>query len=551
MEHATQELATDDGVRISVDCYREPGRDTALIICPGFFQSKDTLTFQRLARALAGLCDVICLDFRGHGRSGGLYTFSALEEADLSAAARWATKRYRRIGILGFSLGGATAINFVSRHRQITSLIAVSAPAKFDEIEFEFWTTRAIRTGLRGFETGSGCRPGNLWRTKRPAIEAIADIAPVPVLLIHGTEDPIVGLRHGEALFERAREPKRLHVVQGGGHAEHLFRSSPESFLQVVRDWLMETLIEPLGRTPAWSDGFLTIRGGLSIYYQRHGTGADRPSLVIVHGGGEHVGRYADAVRRFLDEGFIVYLFDLPGHGRSSGKRGHVRRFDDYLRCLEGIVSLALRDHPAARPVVLGHSLGGLIATCYAVKFPDKLRGLILSSPLWGLTLPVPAWKRVVAHGLARIWPSFTMQRTRTPEFALSHDPDVKARYLADPLVHRVASAGLYLYVRRLFRRLPHLVRDLRVPVLVLQAGDDRIASAQATAALFPRIASEKKTLRIYDGYYHELLNEVGRDAVFQEIVTWLRWLGTSTTGPLRIAARNRSSPASSRSMPS
>ena len=182
MEHSSHEVVTDDGVRISLDCYREPGRASALIICPGFFQSKDTLTFQRLASALAGLCDVICLDFRGHGRSSSLYSFSALEEADLSAAVRWATKRYSRIAILGFSLGAATAITFTSQHHHVKTLIAVSAPARFEEIEFEFWTPTAIRTGLRGLETGSGCRPGNLWKSKRPPIEAIRDVSPVPVL---------------------------------------------------------------------------------------------------------------------------------------------------------------------------------------------------------------------------------------------------------------------------------------------------------------------------------------------------------------------------------
>ncbi|MBI3324726.1 MAG: alpha/beta fold hydrolase [Candidatus Omnitrophica bacterium] len=525
MDYSTHQVVTDDGARISIDWYREPGRRTALVICPGFFQSKDTLTFQRLACALVGLCDIVCLDFRGHGRSSGLYTFSAREEADLSAAVRWAYTRYPTIGLLGFSLGGAAAIQFASGHHQIRSLIAVSAPARFEEIEFEFWTSEAIRTGARGLEAGAGCRPGNPWRRKRPPIEAIADLAPIPVLFIHGTNDPIVGLRHSRQLFERAHEPKRLEIIDGGGHAEDLYRACPDRFLPVVVEWLMDTLFEAPGRARAWSDGYLAVRKGLSVYYQQHATDASRPALVIVHGGGEHAGRYADTVARFVQAGLAVYLFDLPGHGRSPGVRGHIRRFDDYLDCVAAIVERASQAHPGRQPVLLGHSLGGLIATCYAAKHQDLLRGLMLSSPLWGMALRIPLWKRWLAQTLAPIWPSCTLRRPSSGRFALSHDPEIERRYNHDPLVHRVASASLYVQVLARLRRLPELLAGLRLPVLVLQAGDDRIASAATTEELFARVGSSQKMLHIYPGYFHELFNEIGKEAVFQDILAWLRGL--------------------------
>ena len=149
MECSQHQVSTTDGVRISFDLYHEAGRKVVIVICPGFFQSKETLTFQRLASTLSSGCDVLAMDFRGHGRSKGLYTFSAKEGEDLKAVLRWTRERYARIGIIGFSLGGAIAINALSSHpEQVVSLIAVSAPSIFEEIEFKWWTSEAMRTGV-------------------------------------------------------------------------------------------------------------------------------------------------------------------------------------------------------------------------------------------------------------------------------------------------------------------------------------------------------------------------------------------------------------------
>ena len=160
MTRVSSTVTTADHVTISFDCVGEGRHDTALLLCPGFFKSKETPTFQRLARALAEEHDVLAMDFRGHGRSGGHFTFSAREHEDLAVVLEFAQARYRRIGVMGFSLGAAIAINTLSRNRErVCSLIAVSAPSAFEEIEFKFWTPEAMRTGLQGLEPGAGCRP--------------------------------------------------------------------------------------------------------------------------------------------------------------------------------------------------------------------------------------------------------------------------------------------------------------------------------------------------------------------------------------------------------
>ena len=139
MERSAHQTRTKDGVRLSIDLYRKNGQDEVLIVCPGFFQSKETAAFRRLSRDLTHDQDVLCMDFRGHGRSGGLYTFSAKEGADLEAVLDWARERYSAIHLLGFSLGGAIAINTAARFPGvIRTLIAVSAPSAFEKIEYRF-----------------------------------------------------------------------------------------------------------------------------------------------------------------------------------------------------------------------------------------------------------------------------------------------------------------------------------------------------------------------------------------------------------------------------
>jgi pimeloyl-ACP methyl ester carboxylesterase len=241
-------LVEPSGIRISVDVYGRGRGGRAAIICPGFFQSKDTATFRRMCVALASSSpselDIVAMDFRGHGRSSGFFTFSAREGADLEAVVEWARREYDQLGVIGFSLGGAVAINTLARHPTAArSLVAVSAPSSFGEIEFKFSTAEAIRTGWRGLERGAGCRPGYPLLPKVAPVESVLKCG-MPKLFVHGTNDPIVGAQHSYRLFAAAPEPRRLEIFEGGGHAEDLFRQEPERFIRLVGSWLEDTLPE-------------------------------------------------------------------------------------------------------------------------------------------------------------------------------------------------------------------------------------------------------------------------------------------------------------------
>lgn len=243
MERTTHQLQAEDGIRISIDCYHDGANSDVVILCPGFFKSKETPTFQRMACSLAVGRDVICIDFRGHGRSGGRFTFSASENADLLAVLAFARQQYKRIGIVGFSLGGSIAINTLSRDRaQVHSLVTVGTPCLFEDIEFNIWAPGMFRRAIASIERGAGCRPGNLFLKKECPLDQIEKLAGLPVLIMHGENDNIVGVEHGRRLFERASNPKRLEIIPGGGHADVLFREETQLFCNLVEGWLTETL---------------------------------------------------------------------------------------------------------------------------------------------------------------------------------------------------------------------------------------------------------------------------------------------------------------------
>ena len=268
--------------------------------------------------------------------------------------------------------------------------------------------------------------------------------------------------------------------------------------------------------------GFFEVHRGLALYYQQWTTAHTHTPLIIVHGGGDHSGRHSETAKRLVQVGYAVYAFDLPGHGQSPGKRGHIRCFEDYIAHLRVFVQQVSTWHAGQRPIVLGHSFGGLIGTHYAIQYHGTVRCLILSSPLWGINFHIPLWKRLIAYGALPIWPSLTMERPRMGENVLSHDPQVTALWTNDPLVHSRVSAYLYRELQQRLKALPLVLLQLTVPTLILQGGSDRVSSPQITAQLFPFIGAPKKKMIMYDGYAHEVLHEVDKERVFQDMIAWM-----------------------------
>ena len=282
---------------------------------------------------------------------------------------------------------------------------------------------------------------------------------------------------------------------------------------------------EAKNAVPEKREGFFPGAGGLKIYWQGFispAAGPSGPPLVLVaHGLGEHGGRYRNVIDRLLPLGHPVFLLDHRGHGRSGGKRGHINSFSEYLDDLRTFRRLALEETGRERVILLGHSLGGLIALCFALENPGLLAAVVASSPALRVNAPVPAVKAALGKVLSRLLPSLTMDNGLDPEH-LSHDPRVVREYVDDPLVHKKVSARWFTEFTARMEWARAEAPRLRLPLLLLHAGDDRLTDPAGSEQFFQRAGSARKNLIRYPGLYHAIFNEVGKEQVFQDLEKWI-----------------------------
>ncbi|NHZ83655.1 alpha/beta fold hydrolase [Massilia sp. CCM 8695] len=243
-----------------------------------------------------------------------------------------------------------------------------------------------------------------------------------------------------------------------------------------------------------------------------------RASVVIMHGLGEHGGRYRHLASFFNDCGLSVRCYDHRGHGRSQGKRGDVINGDPLLQDAEIVI-----DDFAARyrlpPFLFGHSMGGLFAARFALSAVSPLRGLILSSPALGLRLSRPQMLLLdVLHALA---PSLAVPNGLSPRW-LSHDPKVVAAYTADPLVHGKISARLMRSMLRSITYCQANAARLSVPALLLAAGDDHLVDPDGVRRFAAHVPSGLAQLHVYDDLYHEIFNETEAARPLADLRAWL-----------------------------
>jgi alpha-beta hydrolase superfamily lysophospholipase len=276
------------------------------------------------------------------------------------------------------------------------------------------------------------------------------------------------------------------------------------------------------GASSRHDEGRFVGERGIEIYYQAWTPpGNPRAVLVLVHGIGEHSGRYAHVADYLTRNSYALWASDLRGHGKSGGKRGHVDRFDDYLADISRLIRIAQEPAPASKTLLIGHSLGPLIALDYAEKHPSELAGLILSAPAFREIVKVPVWKVLIARTLSPVVPTFTTRTGLDPNL-LSHDKEVVRKYVEDPLVHGVATARWFTEYRQAQERVMRAADKLTLPCLIMQGGADGIVDPSMTTNFFKKVASHDKTLKVYEGFYHEILNEPGKESVLADMGGWL-----------------------------
>ena len=270
-------------------------------------------------------------------------------------------------------------------------------------------------------------------------------------------------------------------------------------------------------------EGFAFAADGLRLHWRSCAPSQPRALLVLVHGLGEHSGRYSHVLAFLTGHGFACHVFDLRGHGRSDGMGGHVDSFGDYLEDLRTVHDQAAREHAGLPVFLVGHSMGGLVALRYAQARPDGLRGLVLSSPLLGIARGSRPSRPVAALGrlLSRLLPTFRLTSTVNPA-RLSRDPAVGAAYAADPLVGRRVSARWFTASLQAMHEAHANAAKLAVPTLMMAAGDDFLADTEATRRFAKNAPAAKVQLQVWDGLYHELLNAPEREAVLDRIRGWI-----------------------------
>lgn len=270
------------------------------------------------------------------------------------------------------------------------------------------------------------------------------------------------------------------------------------------------------------TEGHFTTSDGSTIYTQAWlPDAAPQAILLIVHGLGEHSGRYGNYVDYFVPRGYALYSFDTRGHGRSDGARGYIDRFDQYVADVDRRAAEARSDWPGTPLLVLAHSLGSLMGLSYARRYPDRLTGLIVSGTALQDALKMPAWKRNLAKILSRVTPSLKMNNG-IDLADLSHDPAVIAAYEADPLTHTWGTPRLATEAEAARVQIMQGAPTWRVPTLMLHGGADHICLAEGARQFAAQTPPGLVEYREYPGLYHEIHNEAEKAQVFSDIEAWL-----------------------------
>lgn len=265
-----------------------------------------------------------------------------------------------------------------------------------------------------------------------------------------------------------------------------------------------------------------TAADGETLYEQWWRPQSDpKAALVLVHGIGEHSARYNHVAHMLLEHGYAVNAIDLRGHGRSGGARGFCRRFDEYIADVDMLLARAVARTPDKPIFIMGHSMGGAIVTLHWLKHQPNVRGVILTSPALKNNVPIPPVVLASSKLLSVVLPR--VPTVKLDSQYISHDTAVVEAYEADPLVfHKGVLARTGAELLAAFDRIQAQMEALTPPLLILHGTDDHLTDPDGSRELYRRSASTDKTLNLYEGFYHELFNEVEKERVMADLVAWM-----------------------------
>lgn len=275
-------------------------------------------------------------------------------------------------------------------------------------------------------------------------------------------------------------------------------------------------------------DGYWATPDNQQLYWQCWfaPSKTSRATVGLMHGYGEHSSRYEHVAAALVRCGFNVIAIDARGHGRSTGRRGYIRRFSRYVDDLSILKRRALARWPDVPLFMLGHSNGGLIALRYALRKPDGIKGFVTTSPLCRVAVRISPVKSLLGRVTSRVMPTLSLPSDLEAS-SLSHVDEVVEAYQSDPLVFEVANARWFTEIQKAFDDLNARADSLEQPFLFLVAGDDHVVDPGATETLFHRLGSLDRELEVFPDLYHEILNEYPWRIILRRIVLWMerhRW---------------------------
>jgi acylglycerol lipase len=269
-------------------------------------------------------------------------------------------------------------------------------------------------------------------------------------------------------------------------------------------------------------EGYLKGIRDTNIYYQ-YWLPEDEPraNLVVVHGLAEHCGRYMNIVNHFVPSGYAVYGIDHIGHGKSDGERVYVDRFKDYTTTLTTYVDMIRQWQPDKPIFMVGHSMGGLIGAAYLLEHQNELSGAVFSGP--GVKVPDNISKAVILMGkiLSKILPRTGIMQLDAK--GVCRDPAVVDAYVNDPLVYTgKVTARLGAEMLKTMKDVTENAARIKLPLMIVQGSDDILIDPGGAQLLYDLVSSEDKSIRIYEGFYHEVFNEPEHEQVLSDVQKWL-----------------------------
>jgi len=260
--------------------------------------------------------------------------------------------------------------------------------------------------------------------------------------------------------------------------------------------------------------------GGLNIFLRSlQPESKARAVVVICHGVNSHGGQYAWAADQLVAHGFAVFALDLRGRGKSDGERFYVETVDDYVSDVAGAIRIAKSRHPGLPLFLLGHSAGGVVSATYTLENQSELAGFICES--FAFQVPAPGFALAAIKGLSHLAPRLPVLKLKNEDF--SRDPEAVAALNSDPLIaHEVQPALTVAALVRADERLREEFPTITLPVLIMHGTSDKATVCHGSEFFFETAGSRDKTLKLYEGHYHDLLNDIGKEEAMADITGWI-----------------------------